>query len=465
MNNCVKVRLLTFFIFLFFCVQAQEYYTGCIIDDEAYNAIPLKKENLSRDYKILPSSCSLKQYCPTPRWQGDYGTCTGWATAYAARTISEAVVNGWTDNEQITSEAFSPLFIYIKLKDKYDDCKSGASIEKTLEVMKKEGIAKFRNLDASCASSVPEAAMREASKNKINGYFTLFENKETVSSKVKIDETKKAISQNNPVIISMKIHASFYKSKDIWDGVTDGSNNYHAMCVIGYDDKKYGGAFQIMNSWGEDWGEGGFTWVKYKDYSENTRCAYVMDVRKNSAATVETVSLEGSLQFILYTGEEMIPKLYSNNTIPYYQMKNNYISGTRYRIYLSNNVPAYVYVIGSDLQNSTSIIFPPDNKISPALTYKSNNIAIPDENWYIEMDYTIGIDYVCVLFSENELPVNNIVKKIKDGSGNFYDKIKYALSSDIVPAKNINYSKNNISFDISGTKKTVVPLIVEILHK
>jgi hypothetical protein len=128
-------------------------------------------------------------------------------------------------------------------------------------------------------------------------------------------------------------------------------------------------------------------------------------------------------------------------------------------------VPAYVYVIGSDLQNSTSIIFPPDNKISPALTYKSNNIAIPDENWYIEMDYTIGIDYVCVLFSENELPVNNIVKKIKDGSGNFYDKIKYALSSDIVPAKNINYSKNNISFDISGTKKTVVPLIVEILHK
>ena len=28
----------------------------------------------------------------------------------------------------------------------------------------------------------------------------------------------------------------------------------HAMCVIGYDDRVEGGAFQIMNSWGPEWG-------------------------------------------------------------------------------------------------------------------------------------------------------------------------------------------------------------------
>ena len=35
------------------------------------------------------------------------------------------------------------------------------------------------------------------------------------------------------------------------------------MCVIGYDDYKEGGAFQIMNSWGPEWGKNGVAWVPY----------------------------------------------------------------------------------------------------------------------------------------------------------------------------------------------------------
>lgn len=37
----------------------------------------------------------------------------------------------------------------------------------------------------------------------------------------------------------------------------------HAMCVIGYDDRKFGGAFQIMNSCeyvGTEWGSLGTVW-------------------------------------------------------------------------------------------------------------------------------------------------------------------------------------------------------------
>ena len=32
----------------------------------------------------------------------------------------------------------------------------------------------------------------------------------------------------------------------------------HAMTIIGYDDNKYGGAFEVMNSWGEAFGNKGF---------------------------------------------------------------------------------------------------------------------------------------------------------------------------------------------------------------
>jgi C1A family cysteine protease len=51
----------------------------------------------------------------------------------------------------------------------------------------------------------------------------------------------------------------------------------HAMCVIGYDDRKEGGAFQIMNSWGNDWGVNGIGWVLYKDFKHFVREAYGLD--------------------------------------------------------------------------------------------------------------------------------------------------------------------------------------------
>ena len=48
----------------------------------------------------------------------------------------------------------------------------------------------------------------------------------------------------------------------------------HAMCVIGYDDRKFGGAFQIMNSWGPEWGKNGVGWVRYGDFKNYVREAY-----------------------------------------------------------------------------------------------------------------------------------------------------------------------------------------------
>ena len=67
--------------------QAQQYATGCLVDEVAYSRIPVKARQLTRSYSSLPRKASLLDYCPTPGDQGNYGTCTSWAIAYAARTI------------------------------------------------------------------------------------------------------------------------------------------------------------------------------------------------------------------------------------------------------------------------------------------------------------------------------------------------------------------------------------------
>ena len=63
--------------------QAQvtrKYGMGLADDYEAIRQMPMKKELLTRSYEGLPKSSSLQQYCPRAGSQGDYATCTAWAT-------------------------------------------------------------------------------------------------------------------------------------------------------------------------------------------------------------------------------------------------------------------------------------------------------------------------------------------------------------------------------------------------
>jgi hypothetical protein len=228
------------------------------------------------------------------------------------------------------------------------------------------------------------------------------------------------------------------------------------MCVVAYDDNKYGGSFLVQNSWGTDWGNNGYTWITYSDFSKAVYEAYEIFVEPKRPLHL----LSGSLRLQLSTGEEMRGTLYNG----IYKISGEYISGTRYRIYISNNQPAYVYVIGSDLQNNVSKVFPPNDRISPALTYKSNNIAIPDENWYVQMDNTVGKDYVCVLYSAEELDIQTIISKIRSGYGSFYDKVSSALSGKLATGGDVNFSQNTISFS-AQTDKTVVAVIAEVVHR
>jgi len=87
-----------------------QYRKGLIFDDGAYNKVLLKAP-LSRRLYVVQARASLKQYSPTPKSQGLYGTCTGWATAYSARTISHAKRNGWTKKISPSKRFHRLLFI------------------------------------------------------------------------------------------------------------------------------------------------------------------------------------------------------------------------------------------------------------------------------------------------------------------------------------------------------------------
>lgn len=435
--------------------------TGLNFNDEQYEKDP-KKATLTRSLygSSLPGTASLKKWAPTPQSQGSYGTCVGWSTAFCAFTITESKNNNWTDKAVIDANTFSPGFLYNQVKMSSDvGCTYGTSITDALDVLKTKGVPKFTDMNISCPSSIPLDVFNKAQNYKIKDYAKLFDVYDIES--IKIQAVKKSLSESKPVVIGMKCPTSFNNAKGYWVPTEDASGNYggHAMCVIGYDDNKYGGAFEIQNSWGSWWGNDGYIWIKYDDFQKWVKYAYEMiDIPKK--ANVNATDLAGAIKFVESNGNVML----AGYTGTHYKMKNAYRSGTKFRILISNNEPAFVYAFGTDATGKVFPLFPHDPSISPALNYKKNDVALPDEDHYIEMDNTIGTDYLCVLYSLDPLNIDKIHQDIESGNGSFIVRIKNALDNKLVENQFVKFNQSTPSFSAKSQGKTVVAVLVETEH-
>ncbi len=453
--------LLISLIFTFSLILSQEHGFGLNFNDAEYKTVK-KKANLTRSlYSELPKSYSLKKYAPIPNSQGQYGTCVGWSSAYAGMTILESINKKRTDLIKTTANTFSPGFIYKQIKSSTDTyCKLGSSIKNALDIMKTKGVCKFSDMsEANCPSYLPADVFAKAKQYKITDYakiFSMFDSKD-----FKIKAVKKSLSENNPVIIGMNVPPSFNTAFGVWKPTESSKLIYggHAMCVIGYDDSKYGGAFEIINSWGTKWGNEGFIWVKYTDFHDFVKYAYEM-IKFKSNKIEKKYSFSGSVKFVKSDGVESKATYYNG----IYKTVEAYRSGTKFRLYISNSEPAFVYAFGFDATGKTFTIFPHKPGISPALNYSNNRIAIPDEEHFIQTDNTIGKDYLCVLYSKEKLNIEEIKQKIENSSGSFKVRIQKVLKDKLVHGANISFRQQNPSFSVKNSKKTISALIIETEH-
>ncbi len=494
----IAFLLMVFFVSLLY---AQEYPTGLEFNKDKYEEIPESAPILTRSFTSLPSSYSLKGYTPTPKSQGSQPSCVGWASGYGARTISYAIRNNWKNNRvTIDQNTFSPSFVYNQIKFKGDIyCKRGSYIADAMKLIKNYGILKFNQFSydpKNCTKKPSSYALRNAKYNSIEGFERL--SKWGDQSNSFIRKIKKAISNKNPVVIGMKIHKSFYRVKGVWrpQGVSDTSLGGHAMVVIGYDDNKYGGAFEILNSWGSAWGNNGFIWVPYDTFKRQTNSTFVMmeklgsndnnnnnnnnnnnDRKKPTVVTKSSIS--GEIKLRLSSGYNMIPTLSNQATRNFnivkaakpikatYEIKKPYSSGTQFRIYLKSKQRGYVYLIGyGGYDKSVNKLYPFSN-YSPFFNYTNSEIAIPSEDYFIEFDNKPGQDVLCVLYSKERLDINNIISKAKYGSGDFVSRVKSALKYKMFKGSDITFERNKIAFSASSTSASakVIPIFIAVNHQ
>ncbi len=449
-----------FLILPFFCLPllgfTQTTSKQIIISDFEYKKIE-KRYMAVRGTRVLPSSYSLKQFAPKPLNQLDYPTSPAWATAYGALSIIDAQQTNKA-GKAITESAYSPLYVYyqsVKNKD-WKENKEAISIAQVLETMKLKGTPKYVQYAVRWPTHTPERHRTEASKNKISEYARLFDVGESLSKKIKAIKT--TLVENMPVVVAMHYDNSFMYAKEFWQPRESFNRDLKAkaLCVIGYDDNMHGGAFEVMNSQGTEWGNDGFMWIPYETFINYTRQAFslYMIPSKNSNA-----QLSGGIELELVNGGKMDLAQISPG---YYKIKKAYPSGTQFKVKIVNHSAGFLYVFASDLTEEIFPFFPPASTSAAFSTEIS--FYVPDANTPLEIDETIGTDYLCVLFSKEDLDISTIYETIAQTNGKFKEKVITSVKKNIISPNQIKFKSATADFEVLKSDNSIVILIIEHEH-
>jgi hypothetical protein len=342
------------------------------------------------------------------------------------------------------------------------------------------GTPLFKDYDVMCDSSIPDAMLSKAKENKIKDYTRLFGNNET--NEVKIESVKRSLVNGNPVIIGFKVENSFYTAKNVFEPNYTESTGGHAMCVIGYDDEKYGGAFEIVNSWGEQWGNSGFIWVRYKDFAEYTKYAFEMIPEKKPVQQEKNI-LSGELGLMLSDGSKMETTIgngdYKKSVLGWqdvvveedvqsigdYKTSEIYPENTRYRMYAKVNKPSYVYVLGADSEGHSGVLFPHKEDVSPYINYENTSVVIPDERHWFRLNGDIDSDYSIVIFSLNKIDIEDVKNQMDNMEGEILDKLYVIFNDELISKEDITLEKDGVGFKAEFIEGSMALMILDIKRR
>jgi hypothetical protein len=438
--------------------------TGLVLDDDAYNNIP--QQSPTRALAALPASYSLKMYAPDPANQGDNQTCTAWASAYCAGTIIQAIRKHLKERAEINQLAYSAANAYFMAHHAVD-CQTALKFTDVMDMMKGARGISLRDTGLKCITPAYKPNRSVVTELANAGYNRVFGTRDTGSTKIL--GVKTAIYNHQPVIIAVyEVNSlTLAYNVNLWQPhESTAGADAHAMCVVAYDDNKYGGAFELQNSWGKEFGKGGYIWIKYRDFAKYTCYACQLFDKARARSIDGGDSYAGNIKLLLDDGSDMPVTRQDSSAdrpITTYKSVNSYKAGTDFQFKLSNDEPAYVYAISADLVSSAKRIFPGDG-ISPYLSYKQAEMIYPAEDSFIEFDKQPGTDYLCVFYSKTELDIDNIINQINHADGSFNQKVYKVTGSAMVNSGNLNFDNNNINFTGKSADKDYVIVMVELNH-
>ena len=412
----------------------------------------------------LPEAVSLLRFAPDRSNQGEQGSCVAWSCAYGAQTILTAAATGADPN----TIRFSPAYLYNQIK--LEGCQ-GSYLQRAMEAMQTNGgvpLSQFPYTDQDC-NRVPDESAKQAGRQNVIHGFTRITNGDNINE-ISVRGIKEHLNKNAPVAIGMMVGQSFMQNmmgQELWEPSDMDASQMgmggHAMTVIGYDDRKFGGAFQIMNSWGPEWGNNGIAWVRYGDFKTYVREAYGIDPLPKRS-NVANIPLECNIGLVRNEDKQNIALRLAGNNL--FETVTPIKVGTRFKMSIENATECYIYVFGQEVDGSSFVLFP-YLKTGETVSKHSPYCGITGYRLFpkaqsLEADSIGTKDYIAIVVSKDELDYNRINQAISQSRQSTYaGKVNEALQSILIRTARFNSTNDGrIYFKVDANDNKAVAAIV-----
>ncbi|MGV9013045.1 MAG: C1 family peptidase [Flavobacteriales bacterium] len=438
---------------------------GADLDPAVYDKAEVFEPLADNVKNPLPERVSLEQFAPRRLNQGQQGSCVAWASAYGARTIVQAEATKADPN----ATAFSPSFLYNQIK-LGNDCQ-GAYIYTAMENMQAGGVlplSKFGYTDDNCRKMPGSTEKQEAQQYRIKGFQRLSYNGD--DQRTDMLAMKQQLAQGSPVVIGMMVGGSYMQNMEGQDVWIPTQNDYrmagfggHAQCIIGYDDYKAGGAFQVMNSWGPDWGNNGIAWIRYEDFDFFAKEAYAVYPQG------EGVDVKPS-EFDIHFGLAQVDAKGKANG-QHFELKRTggrifktvspIRKGDRFKIEVTNNAECYTYLFGLETDGTTYVLFPYTPKHSPYCGITGTRVFPKDQS--LTADEIGTQDEMAIVVANQPLDYPKLNESLKANTAKGLDaKLAAVLGNELVSADASAYTEGETFGAKTPASKTTLAIVLMI---
>lgn len=227
--------------------------------------------------EVLPPLFSMRTKMPSVYDQLQTGSCTGNATA-AAIDYNE----GKQGRPFITPSRLFPYF-NARVIEGTQDTDAGAQVRDVIKAVATLGIcteAEWPYIESNCTVAPSTNCYADALKNVVSSYASV-----GGMDGPSIDDLRGTLYDGEPVIFGMSVYESFESNAVAQTGflpmptANEKMVGGHCILMVGYDDKKQ--VFEIRNSWGADFGDGGYFYMPY---------SYITPLLTDDFWTIKSVS-------------------------------------------------------------------------------------------------------------------------------------------------------------------------------
>ena len=350
------ITSLLFFILFVFNSHSQGLN---LMSEDQLNELPELNDDVLGFVSNLPASYSFEEYVPAVLTQSG-ASCVGFASQYYALSTMYNIRLGIKDPSQKYSHAFDPYFVYSIVKSRDgENCDEGSNFAEAFDILKKAGAKKmlfppYLVCDSSWDKEKLSTTLPYTMPYSIDEWRYAKVNYEFLPT------AKNALYNDIPLIFGVGLTDSFNAlSSDDSSSISSSSGLWepkpyedrlggHALTIVGYDDNKFGGAFRVVNSWGRNWGDNGYFWMKYSDFIDNVKAAFIMLIDENIGNENPQINLD-SYQRVDYTNNYSMEGQYNSGSYNGYGIYHSDKNNTSYvGNFIDGNMNGYFLMLNNE---------------------------------------------------------------------------------------------------------------------